>query len=367
MLVSPISDGTARQVDWWFIYKLPQGVGPRNHTTGDEYLYCDSQWHSTLHLSNYRLNDDKNALTLTLKQAFGKDAEAGYILWNDEIPPKKGRPKPANNKSKGHTKGLLVFNERSNSGYYLLHSTPRFPAENEIELPDDEREYGQTFLCISLTFSTLQQIAEVIRTHHEPQIYASKHLSSEENCSLVRLAKGDHGPKDPNQPLVSDFRFRSRERVEFRLFAKNKKWSEPNRQAPNGKDFWNHLVGPALCDDIDVETWRRGQVFENFDPGTNQSTLDVLSVSLGGIGLSEYEWPFTKDHAKWGSTEHRPPGFLLRHPGYVIIADINRDESQAKRSGGGIAFQHDEIWNALKSVGLSKGIHQSRSHKKRAA
>lgn len=79
-------------------------------------------------------------------------------------------------------------------------------------------------------------------------------------------------------------------------------------------------------------------------------TLDVLGVNLAPLGYHGYQWPFTKDHAKWGSTVHRPSGLFLRHPGFVVIADINRDETQAKRGGGGIAFQHDGIWQALKSV-----------------
>ena len=118
----------------------------------------------------------------------------------------------------------------------------------------------------------------------------------------------------------------------------------------HGKDFWNHLVGPALRDNIDVETWRRGEVFANIEPGSSRVTMDVLGINLASIGYHGYQWAFTKDHAKWGSTEHRPAGFFLRHPGFVVIADINRDQTQAKRGGGGLAFQHDGIWRALKSV-----------------
>jgi deoxyribonuclease-2 len=350
MSISALNDGYGKPVDWWFIYKLPQGIGPEKHTTGNEFLYCDAAWNSEFRLSKNKLNDKKNALTETLQQLFAGDANTGYILWNDEIPPTKSHPKPANNHAKGHSKGVLAFNKKANCGFYLLHSTPRFPAEGEIELPADEREYGQTFLCVTVNYATAVEIAEILRLHHEPQVYASKNLPADPQSSLVKLAHQDSHPLDPKHSLVADFSFRSKERNDFRLFAKNKKWSEPAHANGQGKDFWNHLVGPALRDNIDVETWRRGEVFENVDPGTNAVTMDVLGVNLETIGYHGYQWPFTKDHAKWGSTEHRPPGFLLRHPGYVVIADINRDESQAKRGGGGLAFQHDGIWQALKSV-----------------
>lgn len=350
MQISALCDGTARPVDWWFVYKLPEGVGPGNYTTGDEYLYCDSRWHSELKLSKYRLHAAKNAVSETLHQAFVGDATTGYILWNDEIPPTKSQPHPSNNGAKGHSKGALVFNRTTNSGFYMLHSTPRFPVEGEIALPYDERIYGQTFLCVTLNYQTVVQIAEILRTHHEPQVYASHNLPKEPSSALVRLSHGDHRPPSVRHPLVADFSFRSLGRNEFRLFAKHRKWSEPKGEGDHGKDFWSHLVGPALRDSIDVETWRRGDVFENIDPHSQNVTLDVLGVNLASIGYQGYQWPFTKDHAKWGSSEHRPLGFLLRHPGYVVIADINRDESQAKRGGGGIAFQHDGIWHALKSV-----------------
>ena len=350
MHVSALSDGNGKPVDWWFIYKLPHGVGPGKPTTGDEFLYCDSSWNPDLRLSKHKLNDGQNAVAATLKQLFTRDTNTGYVFWNDEIPPTRAQPNPANNSAKGHSKGVLAFNKSSNSGFYLLHSTPRFPAEGEITLPDDEREYGQTFLCVTLNYSTAVEIAEILRIHHEPQVYAFKHLPAEPNNSLNKLAQHDHRPTKEKHPLFADFRFRSKDRNEFRLFAKNKKWSEPAKGAHSGKDFWNHLVGPALRDNIDVETWRRGEVFANVDPGTNIVTMDVLGVNLESIGYKGFQWPFTKDHAKWGSTEHRPVGLFLRHPGFVVIADINRDESQAKRGGGGLAFQHDGIWRALKSV-----------------
>lgn len=363
MQVNVLNDGLGKPVDWWFIYKLPRAVGPGNHTTGDEFLYCDSTWGSELHLSKNKLNDDKNALTATLRQLFSVDSTTGYILWNDEIPPTKSLPRPSNNRAKGHSKGVLAFNKKANCGFYLLHSTPRFPAVGEIELPEDEREYGQTFLCVSLTFATSVQIAEILRLHHEPQVYASKNLPEDLTSPLVNLVHQNSHSLNRRQPLVADFSFRSKEQNDFRLFAKHRKWSEPTVENGRSKDFWNHLVGPALRDNMDVETWRRGKVFENVIPGTNRVTLDVLGVNLQAIGYGGYQWPFTKDHAKWGSTEHRPAGLLLRHPGYVVIADINRDESQARRGGGGLAFQHDGIWKALRSVEKVDSAVQKTTHR----
>ena len=360
MYVSALSDGEGHSVDWWFMYKLPQGVGPAQDTRGDEYLYCQPGWWSELKLSPFKLHEPQSALANTLQQLFSGETSTGYVLWNDEIPPTKANPKPANSHAKGHSKGLLAFNKQTNSGLYLLHSTPRFPAEGVIELPDNEREYGQTFLCVTLNYATVLQLADIVRRHHEPQVYASKNLPDERDSPLVRLANEDNRQHGQKPPTVIDFPFRSRDRHEFRFFAKHRNWSEPGPDSIRGKDFWEHLVGPALHDDMDVETWRRGEVFENLSPESNHVTLDVLGINLNSIGYQGYQWAFTKDHAKWGSTQHRPFGFFLRHPGFVVVADINRDETQAKRSGGGLAFQHDGIWRALKSVeNLEKTMHRT--------
>jgi deoxyribonuclease II len=362
MSLSALCDGRGWPVDWWFIYKLPCGTGPHKNSTGDEYLYCDSSWGSKLNLSSLQLHKGRNALADTLKQVFSGDPDTGYILWNDEIPPTKAHPKPENNSSKGHTKGVLAFNKKTNSGLYLLHSTPRFPAEGEIELPEFEREYGQTFLCVTLNYATVLQIAEIVRVHHEPQVYAAKNLPAEHGSPLYKLARENHEPLHPKHPGYIDFTFRSKDWNVFRMFAKHKKWSEPTPDAKHGRDFWNHLVGPALCDDINVETWRRGIVFENVDSGSRHITFDALGMDLEAIGYKDYSWSFTKDHAKWGGTKHRPPGLLFQHPGFVVIADINRDASQAKRSGGGLAFQHDGIWTALKSAVKVDSTVQKKPH-----
>src|ERR1700753_1560473 len=101
MNVSALSDGRGSAVDWWFVYKLPRGVGPGKHTTGDEFLYCDSGWNPELHLSKNKLDENKNAIAQTLRQLFTRDTNTGYILWNDEIPPTRSQPKPANNQAKG--------------------------------------------------------------------------------------------------------------------------------------------------------------------------------------------------------------------------------------------------------------------------
>ena len=78
-------------VDWWFMYKLPDGVGPDKDqpTDGNEYLYYDATPKVPLHLSSSKLGVDRSgALYHTFEQLFGRTskASAGWIFYNDEYP-----------------------------------------------------------------------------------------------------------------------------------------------------------------------------------------------------------------------------------------------------------------------------------------
>ena len=357
MIISPLENKTGKPVDWWFMYKLPDDVGPKKYTKGFEFLYCDANSTKAPELSDITMESDRSASALTLNQLFGDDPDSGYILWNDEIPPTKDDPKPSNNGGKGHSKGILAFNRKTDSGFYLLHSTPRFPAIGTIELPDNERKYGQTYLCVSFSgFATANQIAEILRLQNEVQVYASKLPNIEPNESLAKLANSDN---TPIPDITGDLNFTSRNGAKFRLLAKNKRWSEPEHKGEEGKDFWKDLVGPTLKCNLNVETWRRGMVFDDIDTGIDDVTEDVLDIDFGAIGLTDYKWTFTKDHAKWGISVEQPPG-------YVIIADINRQESQEKRGGGGLVFEHPAIWQALKSAEIVEDTVESKPHKDKA-
>ncbi len=358
-MVSPLSNVQGEAVDWWFAYKLPVGVGPKKDTTGFEFLYCDASTGGGPTMSEVTLDHETGALAQTLGSIFSGSPGVGYILWNDEIPPTREVPKPKDDGSKGHTKGILAFDKTTDSGFYLLHSTPRFPGEGENTLPKMEQEYGQTYLCISFkNYETANAIAEVLRTQHEPQVYASKLPGVGSDESLAKLAAMNSAPL-PTDYSVIDLETRGGEKLKF--FGKNRRWSNPAEGDNYGKDFWEDLVGPELNSSLNVETWRRGMVFSDDDSGGKVVTEDILRVDLDGIGYPGYTWPFTKDHAKWGIT-------IEDDPGAVIVADINRQVTQEHRGGGGLGLQNEAIWNALKAVEVvektvEKGAHTDKVSK----
>ena len=57
-------------------------------------------------------------------------AEVGYVMWNDEFPGSDPPEWPGG----AHAKGVLGFG--TTSGFYLLHSVPKFPAAPCMDCPD---------------------------------------------------------------------------------------------------------------------------------------------------------------------------------------------------------------------------------------
>lgn len=344
-MISPISNITSKPVDWWFIYKIPMDVGPRKESNGFEFLYCDAASTKGLSLSTLSLEQEQSALASTLNQIFAGKQDVGYVLWNDEIPPTAGNAKPKNNISKGHSKGVLAFSKKNNCGFYLLHSTPRFPAVGITELPEDEKRFGQTYICLSLKdYSEVNKLAEVLLTQNEIQVYASHlpDIGAEE--SIFKLAKNQKY-EIPIAPSV--LKLESQEGFQFIHIAKNKHWSEPVKPATIGKDFWKDLVGPNLKCDLDVETWRRGLVFGDIDPDKKEATEDDVDIDLSKIGLPGYKWPYTKDHAKWGIS-------VKSEKDYIIVSDLNRQLTQCKRGGGAVVFNHSGLWQSLDAIQITE-------------
>jgi deoxyribonuclease-2 len=318
-------------VDWWFIYKTPEHTGTKTNK-GFDFLYFDPDSESLL-LSPVGLDQDDQALNHTLTAIFDAPASAGYIVYNDEHVHKQD-----NNDEKGHCKGILAFDKASDSALLLLHSTPRFPANKEATLPDDEKIYGQTLLCITLpNYQTANDIAQQMLCQQNPQILTASSripttLREDEPLSLLFHGTGVSESSEP-----ATLRLASRGGKEFLLIAKSRKW---------GKDFWLDLVSPELACDLIVETWRRGAVTPLQDGRSTDFDEDTLSIDFKLTPSLDYAWHYTKDHAKWAVALENGANGLP----WVCVADLNRMVSQEKRGGGSLCFQDSRLWEALKNA-----------------
>jgi deoxyribonuclease-2 len=330
-------DEAGKTVDWFFIYKVPQlaAGATTDKTTGYEYAYYDSSIDQQKTVSNrniqkspYVLNSDQGALNKTLDSVFNNpDSTTGWILYNDEKP---GDLTGADNGALGHTKGVLAFDTATKTGYWLLHSWPKF-AEPKAKT-DPTPKYGQTYLCLSLTLDTLETIASLMIDYQQPQTYLNevKCLNNNKTSPLYKLAQAVNS----NAAAASDaLDLKTAGGMAFKVIAKNRLWNQ---------DFWNGLVGPDLKDDMDVDTWIRGPIPPVADTDGIHKTFDIKYINLGPLGI-HMAWPETHDHAKWGITTHM---------NWVCVGDINRMISQRKRGGGTIAFQNQILWQGLSKTDL---------------
>lgn len=320
-------DENGKQVDWWFMYKVPQlSHGANNDSaTGYEYVYYDPK-QPRVAKSPYLINEGKGALNLTLKSVFQNPAATtGWILYNDEMPE---NAKAKDNGNLGHTKGVIAFDTASKTALWLLHSWPKFSDPKAAE--DPTPKYGQTYMCLTIDLDTACQLATQMAQHQEPQTYLCRTANLEETNSICVLSRPlSPAPKGDSDVLDA----KTRGGMPFKVIAKNREWN---------KDFWNELVGPTLGVDMDVETWIRGPIPPIADSDGIHKTFDLKYINMGPLG-ARWAWPETHDHAKWGIS-------VQKH--WVCVGDINRMISQRKRGGGAIAIENEVLWKALSKTSL---------------
>ena len=235
-------------------------------------------------------------------------------MWNDEI------PNGATSSSKAHSKGVMGY--ASDGGFLLRHSTPRFPPHQSSGysgLPDNERIYGQTFLCASVSLSELNHVAGQYLVM-DAQIYDYKTPSygaGYANLSAFASSSWVHN-LDP-QTIT----YRTRGGASFWDIAKSKACD---------CDMWNR-VSEHYKQTMNVLSWGRP-----LEPSTcgRYSVQNVLHLSWGDVDYKE-----TEEHSKWGVTQDSKT---------VCIGDINRMTSQRKRGGGASCISNPTIASAFSKL-----------------
>lgn len=77
------------------------------------------------------------------------------LLYSDQ-PPGDG----SHDGYRAHAKGILTFDNKS--GFWLIHSVPRFAPGDAYQWPKSGYRNGQSVLCISLASSNLAEIGECL-------------------------------------------------------------------------------------------------------------------------------------------------------------------------------------------------------------
>lgn len=328
-------------VDWWFMYKIPSKslVSDGTKATGTEYLYFDADAGSNqrLTLSPHLIDDpNRGALANTLNQIIGTDSpDRGWIFYNDEDP-LTGKT----NSNRGHAKGVLAFDLKSNSAFWLIHSTPKFSKQKIYDYPKTAVGNGQSFLCISLKDAEqANKIAEQMIIGQQPNVnIASKvpsKLEGRHDDARVKLLRDEveHG----HGPYADAIEIKSRCGKTFTSIAKNKHWNKAGDD-----DFYNDLVAIILKESIEVETWEHGVTPESRDTNSRHEVIAGKSVNLKSLPISpSYSWSEENDHSKIAISEKKEKSK------FVCVGDLNFTVAQEKRSGGTVAFGSEALWRDL--------------------
>jgi len=311
-------DNNNEPVDWFFTYKMPGGY---------QFAYIDSNDGASrsnkLQVFNRTLDDNDVALINTLRSllpsVYSKQTskDRSYVMYNDQ--PDGATPSA----SYGHAKGVLGIEEDGENSFWLLHSTPHFPApsgSSKFYFPDGEIKFGQTFLCMTLGSQQLDKIAQQLRYIH-PYVYFDNTKSSTQkaNPNLESLLDKDFITDAGSNTM--NFKVGSRA---FKSFAKNSNWDS---------DLWEDLVAPGLDSGLIVETWMRGsEIGPCCKPKYKYDVVDVETMdALSADGATKIEWTEGGDHSKWAVTTDSS--------NQVCVGDINRMTTQRDRGGGAVCFQ----------------------------
>ena len=333
-------DNAGNPVDFWFMYKLPNGY---------DFAYVDPSTgdaQQPLQLFERPMNDESNPVALvrtllalaekggTLQASPGSnrtqatDPQNSYLLYNDE--PDTGTA----SSSYGHTKGVLSA-AGTEGGLWIVHSTPKFPASTgkaQFYFPETEIIYGQTFLCLSLSKSEIDTVGQQLLLnkpyiYHKVGMFADVETTAAQFPNLGDVLRGNWNTEGGTG--VQKLNVGS-ELQTFTSFAKNAQWND---------DLYENLIAKHYSSGFLVETWLRGEEIGPYCPPSSPfRVVDAKTLSVVD-GTQNRTWTESQDHAKWA---------VALDSSYVVcVGDINRMTSQRKRGGGAVCFSNRNLCYSL--------------------
>uniref|UniRef100_A0A8D0D946 Deoxyribonuclease-2-alpha n=1 Tax=Sander lucioperca TaxID=283035 RepID=A0A8D0D946_SANLU len=336
-------DNNNAEVDWYIIYKVPV----TDKTTGLEYLYIDSAGKKKDTLTTdptYKpINHPNGVLANTLRPIFTTSMtdNFGFITYSDQPPGCNAID------TFGHSKGLVMM-DKTTTGVWLLHSTPRFPFRRDQNKfwPDSGAKNAQTFICVTFNYNTFQQIGE-----HLLDINAftfDDHIPDDFHDNLKKLRKTENNNRDERDNKVNIQNLTSAAGLtSFRSIAKQQyKAPTPAGKTPHDDNiFVGDLyltIAETYKTDVRVQTWPQRGRNGSYCEDNQRRVINIESVKTD-LGNGEVEWTMEIDHSKWCvSTDNN------NH--LICIADMNRAITQYERPGGGLCFEHKEVSELFKGV-----------------
>ena len=289
-------DNDGKEVAWWVMLNTPSSIADTR------YGYYDSTMtQNDLVLFREEPSSEGTALGRTLLQINYLNLQV--IAWNDE------KPNGGNSSSLAHSKTVMAFEQANNRGFVLDHSIPQYPAFVEskvnITINNSQKIYGQHLLCMSLSLTDMEAVAQRLRTIY-PFIYQSTVTLSNGLPELGSLSNSSF--YSPNE----NFQFSSLTTPGLQVKAIFKNGNSKKNCSIFEDGLNNYLDSP-----IAAETWGR-PLDKNWCGAPSVASVEKVTLS------STVWWPYTKDHSKWVISTTRPVS---------CFGDMNRMSSQWKRGG----------------------------------
>ena len=314
-------DENGNNVDWFVAIKANNGY---------DYSYAYSR-SKILQKSDYTLDDaDNGAISRTIQQTFHDEFTS--IYWDDQDPDGNSH------NTFGHDKGIISFDK--DSGFWLIHSTPRFPDTSSSTYkgyPDYAKTYAQSFMCISLDTSTINDVAHMLRWAR-PYVFKTRidevSLSAAPNINF--LINGSA----LTDPTSNTLKFKSKGGLSYTGYGTTINFND---------DVYSYIAN-TYESDVMAETWMNGinPLPSWCVPDFSYNVKNIRSVSFGGMN-----WTETQDHSKWAITE----------AGQVCFGGKNRQQSQMTRQGSIVCFEMSDLWTSLKDGIITVDSCASDKHK----
>lgn len=308
--------------------------------SGRSFVIMDKK-HKTLR-EGTSLEKKDHALYHTLSAIYdpkvvdGSASTFNYALYNDQGPFKDAEYKvKGKTSSKGaHMKGVVAFDTKTGKGFWLVHSTPRWPPPPSIgyDFPHYAVTYAQSYLCLTLDTKNINKVLAQLRIA-EPLVHYSANPSGNKDLAYIIAGKYKGEAIDHVAALVTVGGDK------FDSIVKDPEWAQ---QVGKGLHFYHDAVFQKYKVPLLVETWMRGARMADVCPDVK----NIAVVSMLGADYTE-----THDHSKYAVSDTRSnPGAKK----VSCIGGINRETTQAKRGGGTvcttIASIHDQMIGFAKKV-----------------
>ena len=308
-------------------------VDLRMHTKSmdDERMYVRWDSQTDKNFRNLKLGEDH--IQTMFKQIDYN--QHNYQAYNDEHP---GSSYSHGKDRSAHAKGVLVQDPKDSTGFWWIHSVPKFPNFVSKEAGFDyvtplSSSYGQSFLCISLDKQTqFDEIRNLLTVEH-----ASMYVNTFQQKIDSQIQFGDK-KKILSFSSLSNLKLKTKMKeflklkdhdVDLHITELTPDWKAFTKPPHREVQIWESAIVPHYKKTFLVETWGRPWLDSICSSEDNYNLSNVIEMQYG-----DQKWSNTMDHSKWGVSQDSQ---------VLCIGDINRQETQQFRGGSIFCIENPQI------------------------